>query len=389
MSSASSSTAAGGGNIPDIAHPSSRTLALTWFGYHPNEFDETVLYVRAPDKPRRPATGNGASPVASIGELGKFPLELLSLIVQCTDLLSVTSLRLVNRRTRLIVDESVPYKFLVRRIPNTLASLNSADASQHFTVAQLYSTLCARTCAFCNDFGTYLWVPECVRCCFNCLNETPHLMPLIESDAKMLFGVTKKALSGVPSMLSLPGTYGMVDLYNGRRFRLYSQRRVVQAAIAHHGGNDAYDVWLETCGQKARETFSRPSRRGVSKSTFYMSARFMAATPLPYFDLATRTAHSGLICRGCQIAMIRSRHLTVTQSVAVSFVRKQAQMWLEDDLFAHFTECKDAQDIWDFMHEVRNQPEGPALLERTADGDVASKFLMSFIQRLWNGPLPL
>ncbi|KAH9928064.1 uncharacterized protein B0H18DRAFT_859191, partial [Fomitopsis serialis] len=162
-------------------------------------------------------------------ELGKFPLELLSLIVQYTDLLSISSLRLVNRRTRLIVDESVPYKFLVRHIPNTLASLNSADASQHFTVAQLYSTLCARTCAFCNDFGTYLWVPECVRCCFNCLNESPHLMPLIESDAKMLFGVTKKALSGVPSMLSLPGTYGMVDLYNGRRFRLYSQRRVVQA----------------------------------------------------------------------------------------------------------------------------------------------------------------
>ncbi|KAH9832878.1 uncharacterized protein C8Q71DRAFT_726005 [Rhodofomes roseus] len=393
MSSASSSTTSSGGSIPHITDPLSRATALNWFGYHPREFDETVLYI--PKDRSRGATTDESRPtppplqasVASAGDLGKFPLELLSLIAQYTDLRSTSALRLVNRRMRLIVDESVPYKFLVRHIPNTLETLDTADASQHFTVDELYHTLCTRTCSFCNEFGTYLWIPECVRCCFNCLSETPHLMALIESDAKMLFGVTKKSLVDVPSMLSIPGTYGMVDLYHGRRFRLYSQRRVVQAAIAHHGGNERYDTWLETHGKKAREVFARPSRRGVSKPTFYLSARFMAATPFPYLELATRKLHQGLICRGCQIATIRSRHLMVTQTVAMGFIRRQARMWLEDGLFEHFKECEDAKDIWVFMQEARNRPT--ELPGKAQNGDIiATGFLRSLIERLWNGPPP-
>ncbi|KZT69856.1 hypothetical protein DAEQUDRAFT_765173 [Daedalea quercina L-15889] len=361
MSSASgSSPANGGGDSLPITDPSSRSLALSWFGYHPAEFDETVLLKHAPPYlTQREATQAAneepsPSPVTPIGELSRFPLELLSFIVQFADLQSISVLRLVNRRMRLIVDDSIPYKFLIQHIPDTLSALKSADATQHFTVDELYVTLCRKSCAFCKDMGTYLWIPECVRCCFNCLNETPHLMPLIESDAKTLFGVTKKVLSDIPSMLSIPGTYGMVELYHGRRFRLYSQTRVVQAAIAHHGGDESYNAWLETDGMKARVAFSRPSRRGISKPTFYLSARFMAATPLPYFDLATRKLHHGLVCRGCQIAMIRSRHLMATHSVAMTIIRKQARMWVEDNLFEHFGECKDAQDMWDFMHEARN-----------------------------------
>ena len=293
--------------------------------------------------------------MATLGDMGKLPLELVGFVVQYTDLRSVSKLRLVNRRMHLIVDDSVPYKFLVHQIPHTIASLKLADAWQHFTVGDLYSTLCQPTCTFCKDLGTYLWILEGVRCCFNCLYETPHLMSLIESDAKSLFGIPKNALADIPSMLTLPGTYGIVELYHGRRFRLYSQNHVVQAAVAHHGGNDAYEAWLGGAGRKVREAFNRPARRrGVNKSMFYLSARFMAATPLPYYDPKTRQLHHGLVCRGCQIAMIRSRHLMTTPSMAMEYVRKQARMWMEDKLFEHLAECKDAQDIWGFMHEARH-----------------------------------
>lgn len=95
--------------------------------------------------------------------------------------------------------------------------------------------------------------------------------------------------------------------------------------------------------------------------------------------------------------MIRSRHLMATHTVAMDFIRKQARMWLEDQLFEHLAECKDAQDIWGFMHEARNvshdvrgrshwlmlvvelsqRPAGNPFAAR--DGSIASKFLMSLV----------
>ena len=403
-----SSTSTSGGSTPILTDPSSRDTAVNWFGYHPAEFDETVLckHVAQPSHrsedgtPPHPSSSSPPppprAPVATLGDLGQLPLELVSFVVQYTDLRSVSRLRLVNRRSCLIVDDSIPYKFLVRQIPDTIASLKWADAWQHLTIHDLYSTLCKPTCMFCKDLGTYLWILEGVRCCFNCLYETPHLMALIESDAKALFGVSKTALANIPSMLTLPGTYGIVELHHGRRFRLYSQNHVVQAAVAHHGGNDAYEAWLAGYGRKAREAFSRPARRrGITKSTFYISARFMAATPLPYYDPRARQLHRGLVCRGCQIAMIRSRHLMTTPSTAMNYVRKQARMWMEDKLFEHLAECKDAQDIWLFMHEARHVSRQPHMIVRldsawlsqrptgnpfaARDGSAASQFLMSLV----------
>ncbi|KAI0725789.1 hypothetical protein C8Q72DRAFT_849723 [Fomitopsis betulina] len=373
----SSSISPSDDNTPALTDPASRDTAVNWFGYHPVEFDDTVLCEHAACPERDLEAARPPTPVASLGNLARLPLELLGFVVQYADLRTVSQLRLVNPRMRLVVGDSIPYKFLLCHIPGTIASLRLCDAWQHFVVADLYSLLCTPTCAFCKGFGTYLWILEGVRCCFNCLNETEHIMPLMESDAKSLFGVSKRALAGLPSMLTLPGTYGIVELYYGRRFRLYSQDLVVQAAVTHHGSDDAYKAWLAGDGRKAREAFSRPRRRGVSKSTFYIGARFMAATPLPYFDPTTRQLHRGLVCRGCQIAMIRSRHLMATHTVAMDFIRKQARMWLEDQLFEHLAECKDAQDIWGFMHEARNRPAGNPFAAR--DGSIASKFLMSLV----------
>ncbi|EPS98972.1 hypothetical protein FOMPIDRAFT_85175 [Fomitopsis schrenkii] len=298
--------------------------------------------------------------------------------MQYTDLRSISRLRLVNMRMRFIVDDCIAYKLLVRHIPDTIASLRLSDAWQHYIVADLYNTLCNPTCTFCKDFGTYLWIPGGVRCCFNCIsyvNESRHVIPLIESDARKLYGVPKKALADVPSMLTLPGRYGMFEAYHGRRFRVYNEDRVVQAAVAHHGSNEAYEAWLAGDGRKAREEFNHPTRRGVDKSKLCRGVRFMAATPLPYYDPATRRLHHGLVCRGCQITVIRSLHLVTSPSIAMDFNRRHARMWTEDKLFEHLSECKGAQYIWEFMHKPYPRSIGNPVEAR----DEVSRFLMELV----------
>src|SRR6266542_2755050 len=139
---------------------------------------------------------------------------------------------LLNRQARTIVHTSLPYKHLLRHVPRALVALMRTGGS-HFT-DEVFRTFCSPACCICGNFGAFLWIPECIRCCFTCMRKAPELMPMGKSQAKAVFGLTKRALAKVPIMITLPGTYGLFGKQYKRPRHLLSRARALQVAIMTH-----------------------------------------------------------------------------------------------------------------------------------------------------------
>jgi hypothetical protein len=149
---------------------------------------------------------------ATLGDLDALPIELLNAILRYSDLRAVSMLRMLNRRARVIVDASLPYKHILLCAPHVVTALARTGVASHFPVDEVFHALSTPACHICGKFGMFLWIPECMRCCFACLREAPRLMPMGERDAKAAFGLTKSALARVPIMVTLPGTYTLLEV---------------------------------------------------------------------------------------------------------------------------------------------------------------------------------
>jgi hypothetical protein len=139
--------------------------------------------------------------------LDLLPIELLSVVLQFSDLhtLQVSTLRLVNRRTKTVVEEFIPYKLIIIHAPFLLDVLTRTGVASHFTAVQVFDALCSDSCVICGRFGEFMWIPDCIRCCIPCVQASRELMT--KRDAKAAFGLSGKAISKVPIVHTLPGTY--------------------------------------------------------------------------------------------------------------------------------------------------------------------------------------
>lgn len=152
-------------------------------------------------------------------------IELLNAVLQYSHLSSVLTFRLLNKRARGVVDASVPYKHILLNAPCIIKALVITGVSSYFTVDHIFRTFTTPNCQVCGKFGAFLWIPECIRCCIPCVRESPELLPMTECDAKAAFGLTKRTISDVPVMVSLPGTYTLSDPPQKRTRRLLSRKR--------------------------------------------------------------------------------------------------------------------------------------------------------------------
>ncbi|KZT02367.1 uncharacterized protein LAESUDRAFT_730346 [Laetiporus sulphureus 93-53] len=317
-------------------------MDLQVIGNHPEHVDESMLSISISTKDRLDLGDvEAAAPKATLGALSPLPTELFDFVVQDSDLRTVAALRLVNRRARTSVDASAPYKYLLRHAPHIVAALAQTGISSFFTVDQVFQVLCSNRCVQCDKFGSVLFIPECLRCCFSCLQNVSWMMPMTESDAKAVYGLTRRALVDVPSMLSLPGTYTFESLAHRKRFRLYSYRMVEL-----HGDADVVLRYLNKEGLSARNQSWRrlwePARNG---SKFITSARFMAGISIPWFDTVTRTTYAGYACRGCQLRVMRRLKQGIDVALVPELMCRQYRMYLEDELLEHAKHCPEAQEI--------------------------------------------
>jgi hypothetical protein len=219
--------------------------------YHPRDLDASVLSISTdPDPPTHVVDSNRPPVCATLGDLDTLPIELLDEVLQYSDLRTVSMLRLLNRRARVVVDTSVPYRHILLRAPGVVTALGRTGVASHFSVSEVFYALSTPTCQ--------VWhIPECIPCCFSCLREAPELMPMGEGDARAAFGLTKRGLAKVPIMVTLPGTYTPSKIPYRKRRHLLSREKARQAAIVAHGGEEGLTRYINSGLSQAKIKYDR------------------------------------------------------------------------------------------------------------------------------------
>jgi hypothetical protein len=256
-------------HLPPLDETASHEM-LRLLAYHPQDYDDSVLSISDPpthitDLVHRPLA------YATLGDIDALPVELINEVLRYSDLRTVATLRILSRRAREVVDTSVPYKHILLHAPHVITALARTGAASHFTVDEVFYTLSTAVCYVCGEFGSFLWIPECIQCCFLCLREAPELMPMGERDAKAAFGLTTSGLAGVPIMVTLPGKYGpLMKLYR-KTWRLLSRTRARQAALVVHGGEEGLTRYIDSGGSSGQDCLRSTNGTESDQSVFRLA----------------------------------------------------------------------------------------------------------------------
>jgi len=115
--------------------------------YHPQQFDASVVSIpTASDPLMRSRTCTVLE--KAIGDLDLLPLELINKVLRRSDLRTVSTLRLLNRRARVVVDSSFPYKLILRHA-QVVAALEKTGVASHFSVDDVFRALSTSSCGVC------------------------------------------------------------------------------------------------------------------------------------------------------------------------------------------------------------------------------------------------
>lgn len=194
--------------VPSLFDQSRRSDFLHLPAYRPNYFDAFVLKISTKRQSSFAATNfDSSSSLSTLGDFDALLIEVLDMVIQTSDLHIVAAMRLLSRRGRQVVDNSAPYRWIMLYAPSVVVALTKVEVASQFTVNDVFRVLRTSVCAIYGQFGTFLWIPECIRCCMRCLYEAPALMPMIVADAEGAFKLTKRTLAQLPVILSVPGSY--------------------------------------------------------------------------------------------------------------------------------------------------------------------------------------
>ncbi|KAK4502975.1 hypothetical protein PRZ48_006402 [Zasmidium cellare] len=258
---------------------------------------------------------------ADLGRLDKLPLELLHFAFSMLDLKTLSSISRTCLRGLAVVESIPEYRDLIRHAPSMMTALGSTGLIQHHSAHTLHTGLTASQCASCGDFGPFLFLPTCERCCYECLCREQRFRVITTACAGDCFELSAASLKKLPTMHNLRGRYSVPferDLE--QRFRLVSARAVKKLALDE---GKSMKVLAENMGKRRHEGFDRLTKwrhidtlkwlqaapiesREVNTQTTSPATRVpvddfggLASIPFPSLK-STTCAESGLWCLGCE-----------------------------------------------------------------------------------------
>lgn len=278
------------------------------------------------DKPATaPSLERKSEPSGSLGQLDDLPLELLHNIFAMLDFKTLSHVQKTCLRGISVVESLPEYRDMVKHAPGALTALGKTQLIRHHSATTLHSALLCSDCHCCGEYGAFLHLPTCRRCCYKCLWNHPRNWMMSISEAKACFGVTDHQLKGLHIMRSMPGKYFVRhSVQRQRPIRLVCVEDVKRLAIEEYGDEHLIDGELE--GPR----ISNPD---------YYHYRWLRAAPLQTPQPATAEYSSPTQCRTndmyCGMASIAFPHLTTTRSVDLGFVRPFGRRILSRGYGAH------------------------------------------------------
>ena len=145
---------------------------------------------------------------SSLGSLGNLPLELLHITFSHLDLRSLSRLSRVSLLGKIVVESIPAYKCLLMSAGHIFRILSRTRVITLHSTAALYVTLRSDRCVSCGKYGAFLLLLSCERCCRACLSHNQSLWMITRSFARDCFQLTKEEVKTLPTMRSIPGSYG-------------------------------------------------------------------------------------------------------------------------------------------------------------------------------------
>jgi hypothetical protein len=250
---------------------------------------------------------------SSIGQLDKFPLEILHATFNYLDLQSLSRLSRVSLRATVAVESLPAYRDLSLLAGHTFRILNQTKTISLHSAVTLHAALCSHRCASCGKYGAFLFLLSCERSCFACLSRNQSLWMISLPGARDFFTLKDLDLKTLPVIQSIPGTYSIDRRISRKRsIRLTSVREAKELALKVHGSSEA---------------ISRASKYANTRDFNFYKSRWLQAAPLeplaedplslkdvgntpsddlcgtgsvPFPSMSPSGAESGIWCRGCE-----------------------------------------------------------------------------------------
>lgn len=305
------------------------TLA-SCLSHRPRDLLDSMITISHPPKPMQ---ANLQHRPSSLGILDRLPAELLHEVLINLDFQSITRFSRVSMRGKHILQCFPEYRDLMNHAPHALAALGQTKLIQLHSVSQLLTALRTERCATCPEFGVYLFLPTCDRCCWQCLRSNPSLRVISPTAAGRAFALSPKMVRQLPVMLSLPGTYGVARKSTQVAHKLVSVSAAKELAISIYGCAEnlaqvvvrrtpntqaAYtDRYLQAVFSDATSSDSLmiPNQGGVGVDRYFG----MASIPFPSLAIRDDVEH-GLWCKGCESTYKQYKNGQLSAQVTANMV---------------------------------------------------------------------
>lgn len=208
------------------------TNVLSRLSHRPRDLLYSMITI--PDPPKS-IEAHFQNSVSSLGILDRLPVELLYEVLKSLDLQSTILFSRVSIQRRNIVYSFSAYRDVIKHTPHALAAFSQTKLLHLHSVSKLHNALRNERCATCLEYGVYLFLPTCERCCWQCLrsNSTRRVVSL--TAAAKTFALLPKMVQQLPVMFSILGTYRVACKSTQKSYRLVSIHAAKELVMSIYG----------------------------------------------------------------------------------------------------------------------------------------------------------
>ncbi|KAJ8130405.1 hypothetical protein O1611_g3223 [Lasiodiplodia mahajangana] len=313
-----------------------------------------------------------------LGSLDRFPPEIIYMVLDRLDAGTVARFSRVSIGGYTIVQDHLPYTSLVRYALLALAVLKEVQLIGLHSITELYAALQSKQCTFCNDFGPYLFLPTCERCCYNCHAGNPRLRMIEFEQAEAYFALTEESIQQLPIVCVPLRVFNLRD-HNPRWdciHPLVSFEAAKNLAITIHQStenmvskieemHDAHrSEWNRNESWELREHFSLKDRwfrnatylheHGIipeEDKDDFLGAAFTLFPSVP----KPGTVENGLWCTGCELSLRRFNQGSFkTELPRETFASARLRAYSVESFRSHISLCDGALRFRRAREDERN-----------------------------------
>ena len=319
----------------DFNPEKSRDMIMHVAGYRRQDLDRAVININPKEHDAIQdslAKPFNRAPLATLGCLDSFPVEILRIICSYLDIESLLNFRKINQVARQVVSNVPGYQVVTTHALTPLCALLRTEIASHFTLGNLFDVLCTQDCRSCGDFGGFVFLPSLTRICFPCLYMSDFRSNLMSDfNCDMMHLATASRLYGLPSALlrtsvpvlrTIPGRYSKKETLCRRRSRILTKEAAVEAFRC-----------VNAPGRKESDPL-----RGIKFTLCYM-----ASTTLPHYDRSNGSIHHGIYCFGCHITFAKKRGIGLN---SFEVIEERDRAYSDATFIEHFNSCVQSQELW-------------------------------------------